>query len=194
MKFGNIMSRIGKKIIQIPEKVEVKIEGDLVMVKGSKGELSRKIRPEIKVEVRDNQVFVSPASEKELVKNKQIKALWGLTRALLANMITGVNSDFEKRLEIHGIGFKAEVRGEVGELVLNIGFSHQVIIKIPQGLKVLVEKNIIIVSGADKELVGQFSAVLRKIKPHEPYKGKGIKYLGEQVRRKAGKKVATTSK
>lgn len=191
MKYGkNFMSRIGKKPIQILEGIEIKTEGQKVIVKGPKGTLSREIHSEIKIEIKDNQIFVQPFSEKALMDNKQVKALWGLTRALLANMIEGINQGFEKKLEIQGIGFKAVI--EEGVLVLNVGFSHPVKIKIPQELKVLVEKNIITISGIDKELVGQFSAVVRKTKPPEPYKGKGIRYLGEVVRRKAGKKAATT--
>ena len=191
MKFGNIknMSRIGKKPIQILEGVEVKIENQRIFIKGPKGELIQEIPSKIKIETKDNQIFVQPFSEKILISNKQVRALWGLIRALLANMVEGVKNGFEKKLEIQGIGFKAMVEGEI--IILNVGFSHPVKIKIPQELKVSVEKNIISISGINKQLVGQFSAVIRKIKPPEPYKGKGIRYLGEQVKRKAGKKVAT---
>ena len=185
------MSRIGKKPILISAGIEVKIDGQKVMVKGLKGELSREVHPKIKVEIIDNQVFVKPSSEKDLAENNQTKALWGLTRALLANMIDGVKQGFEKKLEIQGIGFKAVVEGE--EIVLNVGFSHPVKIKIPEDLKILIEKNIITISGINKESVGQFAAVIRKTKPPEPYKGKGIRYLGEYVRRKVGKRVATTT-
>jgi len=191
VKFGNIknMSRIGKKPIQILEGVEVKIENQRIFIKGPKGELIQEIPSKIKIETKDNQIFVQPFSEKILISNKQVRALWGLIRALLANMVEGVKNGFEKKLEIQGIGFKAMVEGEI--IILNVGFSHPVKIKIPQELKVSVEKNIISISGINKQLVGQFSAVIRKIKPPEPYKGKGIRYLGEQVKRKAGKKVAT---
>ena len=211
MKYGKNMSRIGKKTILISEGTEIKIDGQKVFVKGPKGELFIEIHPKIKIEIKDNQIFVSPrmrasvaseasqmnvkhslSSEQEIIKNKQVKALWGLTRALLVNMIEGVNKGFEKKLEIQGIGFKAATEGE--EIILNLGFSHPVKIKIPQGLNVLVEKNIIIVSGIDKQLVGQFSAIIRKIKPAEPYKGKGVRYLGEYVRRKVGKKTSKTTK
>jgi len=183
------MSRIGKKPIQILEGVEVKIENQRIFIKGPKGELIQEIPSKIKIETKDNQIFVQPFSEKILISNKQVRALWGLIRALLANMVEGVKNGFEKKLEIQGIGFKAMVEGEI--IILNVGFSHPVKIKIPQELKVSVEKNIISISGINKQLVGQFSAVIRKIKPPEPYKGKGIRYLGEQVKRKAGKKVAT---
>ncbi|MFH1714420.1 MAG: 50S ribosomal protein L6 [Candidatus Nealsonbacteria bacterium] len=180
------MSRIGKKIIEIPSGVELKIDGQLVLVSGPKGELKREFRPEIKIEVKDNAVSVSPLEETKLAKS-----LWGTTRVLIFNMIKGVTEGFEKQLEIQGIGFKAEVSGE--ELVLSLGFSHLVKIKIKEGINVLVEKNIIKVSGIDKELVGQFAANIRKEKKPEPYKGKGIRYLGEHVRRKVGKKVAGTT-
>ncbi len=190
------MSRIGKKPIAIPAGVEVKIEGQKVIVKGPKGELIKEIRPEIGVEVKDSQIQVNPKKERIEGKvspreMKQIMALWGLTRALLANDVLGVVDGFEKKLEIHGIGFKAAIEGE--EIVLNVGFSNPVRIKIPKEVKVSVEKNIINVSGISKELVGQMAAVIRKAKPPEPYKGKGIRYLNEVVRRKVGKKAATTA-
>jgi large subunit ribosomal protein L6 len=191
------MSRVGKKPIPIPEGVEVKIEENTVTIKGPKGEISQEIRPEIRVEVKENKIFVLPqkdynppsASSHKWAPTKQTKALWGLTRALIANMITGVIGGFEKKLEIQGIGFRAVVEGE--ELLLYVGYSQPVKIKIPQDLKISVEKNIITVSGIDKKLVGQMAAVIRKVKPPEPYKGKGIRYLGEQIRRKVGKKVVT---
>ncbi len=180
------MSRVGKKPISIPENVEVKVEGGRVTVKGSKGELSREIRPEIKVEVKDGEIIVSPQKE-----TKKTQAFWGLTRALIANMVKGVTEGFEKKLEIQGIGFKASLEGE--DLVLNVGFSHSVKIKALEGINFSVEKNIITVSGIDIEKVSQTAAKIRKIKPPEPYKGKGIRYLGEQVRRKLGKKAVTTT-
>jgi len=179
------MSRVGKNPILIPENVEVKIEGQRVIIKGPKGELSREIRPEIKVEVKGNQILVLPQKE-----TKQTKAFWGLTRTLLANMVKGVTEGYEKKLEIEGLGFKALIEGE--NLKLLVGFSHPVEIKVPQDIKFLVEKNVITVSGIDKEKVGILAATIRKVKPPEPYKGKGIRYQGEIVRRKAGKKAATT--
>jgi len=178
------MSRVGKKPILIPEGVEVKIEGQRVMVKGPKGELSREIRPEIKVEAKGKEIFLLPQ-----IETKKTKALWGLTRALLANMIKGVTEGFEKKLEIEGIGFRASVEGE--NLVLYVGFTHPIRIKAPEGIKFSVEKNIITVSGVDKEIVSQIAAKIRKVKPPEPYKGKGIRYLGEVIRRKVGKKAVT---
>jgi large subunit ribosomal protein L6 len=178
------MSRIGKKPIKIPEGVEVKIEESKVTIKGPKGELSQKIRPEVKVEFKNGQILVEPK-----VDSKRTKAFWGLTRALLNNMVNGVQQGYEKKLEIQGIGYKANLEGD--NLVLMVGFSHPVKMEIPEEVKVAVEKNIITVSGIDKELVGLVAAKIRKVKPPEPYKGKGIRYLGEQVRRKAGKKVVT---
>ncbi len=184
------MSRIGKKPILIPEKIDVKIDADFVVVKGPKGELKQKLIPEIKLIFSDD--------KKELtvdVKNKEVKkekSVWGTFRQLINNMIIGVTEGFEKKLEINGVGYKAVVKGQ--ELILNVGFSHQVNFKIPENIDISVEKNIIIVKGFDKYLVGETSAQIRKIKKPEPYKGKGIKYVDEVIRRKAGKqaKGATT--
>ena len=180
------MSRIGKKPILIPEGVEVKIEGDIVRVKSSRGELSQEIRPEIGIELKEKKIIVSPK-----IKSKQTNALWGLIRALLANMVKGVTEGFEKKLEIEGLGFRAQIEGE--NLVLLVGFSHPVKIETPKGIKFSVEKNIITVSGIDKALVGQIAAKIRKVKPPEPYKGKGIRYLGEIIKKKVGKKAVTTA-
>jgi len=179
------MSKIGKKPIEIPENVEVEIKEQRVLIKGPKGELSFEVRPEIKTQLKDKKIFV-------LVKRqtKKSKAFWGLTRAILANMVNGVVSGYEKKLEIHGLGYKAKMEGE--ELVLSAGFTHTVEIKPPEGIKISVEKNIITVSGIDKNLVGLIAAKIRKVRPAEPYKGKGLRYYGETIRRKAGKKVAAT--
>ena len=191
------MSRIGKKPIEIPEGVEVRAEGDKVKVKGPKGELEKEFSSEIKIELKEGKIFVSPQTE-TLQKNKfttgqakKTKALWGLTRALISNLILGVTHGFEKKLEIEGLGYRALTEGE--ELTLQIGFTHPVKIKAPAGIKFLVEKNIITVLGTDKELVGQIAAKIRKVRPPEPYKGKGIRYAGEQIRRKAGKRAATAA-
>lgn len=178
------MSRIGKKPIIISQNVEVRTDGQKVFIKGPKGELQREIRPEIKVGVEDGKVLVLVQKE-----TKRTPAFWGLTRTLIFNMLKGVVDGYEKKLEIQGIGYKANLEGE--DLVLQVGFSHPVRIKKTEGIKFSVEKNIIIVSGIDKELVGQLAAKIRRVKPPEPYKGKGIRYLGELVRRKAGKKVVT---
>lgn len=181
------MSRIGKKPIIIPEKVEIKIEGDNVAVKGPKGELSFRVNPEIKVEVKEGKMFVSPKSE-----DKELFPFWGLARAILANNVKGVTEGFEKKLEIEGLGYKAVVDGD--NLTLNVGFTHPVKIKCPAGIKFAVAKNLITVSGIDKNLVGQVASKIRKVKPVEPYKGKGLHYQGEHIRRKAGKKAVAAAK
>jgi large subunit ribosomal protein L6 len=180
------MSRVGKKPILIPENVEVKIESQRVTVKGPKGELQKEFPAKIGIELNENKIFVSPR-----IEAKKIKALWGTSRVLLANMIKGVAEGFEKKLEIEGLGYKATLEGP--DLILSVGFSHLIKIKAPPSIKFSVEKNIITISGIDKELVGQIAAKVRKIRPPEPYKGKGIRYVGEVIRRKAGKKVITTA-
>ena len=188
MKFGKFkyMSRIGKKSIEIGDNVEVRVEGRKIYVKGPKGELQMDFRPEVKIEIRGKEIFIIPD-----VENKNTRAFWGLTRMLVFNMVKGVTEGFEKRLSIEGIGFKANLEGE--DLVLNIGYTHPVKVKAPNGIKFSVEKNIIILSGISKALVSQTAANIRKIKKPEPYKGKGIRYLGEVVRKKVGKK-ATAAK
>jgi large subunit ribosomal protein L6 len=180
------MSRIGKKSILIPENVEVKIEGQKVMVKGPLGEISREIRPEVGVEIKEGQIFVYLK-----IKTKNTKSLWGLTRTLIFNMVSGVTAGYQKKLELEGIGYRSSVEGD--NLVLQVGFTHPVKVKAPPGIKFSTEKNLITISGIDKEMVGQIAAKIRKIKPPEPYKGKGIRYQGEVVRRKAGKKAAATT-
>jgi len=180
------MSRIGKKPILIPQGVQVKIEGEKITIKGPKGEISREIRPEIKVEEKEGKILISPK-----VEMKKINAFWGLTRALIANMVKGVVQGYEKQLEIEGLGYKAAVEGE--DLVLNVGFTNPVRMKSPTGIKISVEKNIIKITGIDKETVGQFASRIKKVRAAEPYKGKGIKYVGEVIRRKTGKKAATAT-
>lgn len=188
---ATIMSRIGKKPIIIPTGVEVTMEDGSVLVKGPKGELKKDFLSEIKIELIEAEG--QKAIEVSILRNgKKSPALWGLTRALLANMVEGVTSGYQKKLQIEGIGFKAAVEGD--GLTLNLGFSHPIKIKKEAGVEFLVEKNILIVSGIDKQQVGQVAAKIRKIKPPEPYKGKGIRYVGEYVRRKAGKKAVATSK
>lgn len=180
------MSRVGKKPILIPEGVEVKLEDQKVIIKGPKGELSQKIRPEISIEVKEGKIVVLPK-----IQTKKTKAFWGLTRTLLANMIEGVIRGYEKKLEIQGIGYKASLDGK--DLNLQVGFTHPIKIKAPEGINFLVEKNTITASGINKELVGEIAAKIKKVRPPEPYKGKGIRYLGETIKRKAGKKAATTT-
>jgi len=176
------MSRIGKKPILIPDGVEVKVDGSKVVVKGSKGELQRDFYPGVKIELKEKEINISIEGE-----NKRLKSLWGLSRTLIFNMIEGVSKGHEKKLEIQGVGYKANMEGE--NLVLIVGFSHPVKIDKQEGISFTVEKNIITISGIDKELVGQIAAKIRKVRKPEPYKGKGIRYLGEIVRKKVGKKA-----
>lgn len=183
------MSRIGKKFIEVPAGITVAIEGQNITVGGPKGELKTAVHRDIIVEQKDGKVFVVPTSKSP---SKDDKAKWGLYRALIANMIEGVAKGFEKKLEIEGVGFKAAVAGD--ELVMNLGFVNPVKIKKPQGITFLVEKNVITVSGIDKQAVGQIAAEIRATKKAEPYKGKGIKYQGEKIRRKEGKKVVAAKK
>jgi large subunit ribosomal protein L6 len=166
----------------------VNIEGQSVTIKGPKGELKRTFDPQIKIELKDGQVVVSRSGDKG-----PVRALHGTTRALLANMIEGVSTGFRKSLEIVGVGFRGEVQGD--DLVLQVGFSHPVRFPAPRGIKIVVEQGnrIIHVDGMDKELVGEVAAKIRAVQRPEPYKGKGIRYLGEQVRRKAGKAGKVTA-
>ncbi len=175
------MSRIGKKVIAIPAGVEVKTGVSEISVKGPKGSLTIPLHPNVRVKTADNELVVSV----ENADQKADRALWGLSRALLANMVKGVTEGFEKKLEINGVGYRAAVSGN--KLALNIGFSHPVELDIPQGLAVTIEKNVMTIAGIDKRLVGEFAANVRAQKPPEPYKGKGIRYIDEVVRRKAGK-------
>lgn len=181
------MSRIGKKPIDIPAGVTVEINGQKVSVKGPKGNLEQIIHDATKAEMVDNQVVVKITNE----DNVKEKALWGLTRSLLANLVTGVTVGFSKTLEINGVGFKAAVNGQ--NLVLNLGFSHPVNFPIPTGIAISVEKNVISIAGIDRQRVGQIAAEIRALKKPEPYKGKGIKYSDEVIRRKAGKVVKSGS-
>lgn len=180
------MSRIGKKSIPILPGVAATVRENTIFVKGPQGELNRVLHPDIKVEVGDNQILVVPRRE-----TKKTPALWGLSRALIANMIEGAARGFEKRLEFEGIGYRANVEGNT--LVMQLGFSHPVRFKVPEGIKFSVDKNVITISGVSKELVGDTAARVRALKPPEPYKGKGIRYQGEIIRRKAGKKAVATA-
>lgn len=177
------MSRIGKKIITLPANVQVTINGQDVTVKGPKGTLAL-IMPAATTLVQNGQELnVTIADE----TNKDQRALWGLARSLVNNLIVGVTEGFKVQLEINGIGFKAAMQGK--DLVLNVGFSHPVVYKAKDGIAFSVEKNVITIEGIDKQLVGQTAAEIRHIKKPEPYKGKGIKYSDETIRRKAGKVV-----
>ena len=177
------MSRIGKQPIIIPEGVNINIKGRILQAKGPKGELSLEFRPEVIVEMKDKQLFVTVKNQ-----SKESKAFWGLFRSLINNAVEGVSKGFEKQLEIRGVGFKANPT-ESG-LTLELGFSHKIEFKKPEGIEFDVKKNIIIISGINKQLVGQTAAEIRGLKRPEPYKGKGIRYVGEQVRIKAGKRAA----
>ena len=181
------MSKVGKKPINIPDGVSVKINGGLLEIKGKEGSLSLPILPYTKIELSDKELSVKIENSDEL----QARANWGTMRALAQNAITGVNSGFLKELEIQGVGFRASMEGNT--LVLYIGFSHTVKFPVPEGIKVSVEKNFIKISGFNKNLVGQVAAKIRDFKKPEPYQGKGIRYKGEAVRRKAGKKVASAT-
>jgi len=176
------MSKIGKQSILIPQGVTVNITDSQVNVSGPKGSLSFHIRPEIKVDVENEKIKVIRKLE-----NKFAKSLHGLTRSIIANMIEGVTKGHQKSLEIIGTGYRAIKEGD--DLVLNVGYSHPVMIKSVSGVQIETKENKIIVSGTDKVLVGETAARIRRVKPPEPYKGKGIKYIGEVVRRKAGKTV-----
>ncbi|WP_026583675.1 50S ribosomal protein L6 [Bacillus sp. J33] len=175
------MSRIGKKPIEIPSGVTVTLDKNTVTVKGPKGELSRSFNPDIEIKVEENVINVSRPSEA-----KEHRALHGTTRALLANMVEGVSKGFERGLELIGVGYRAQKQGK--KLVLNVGYSHPVEIEPEEGLEIEVPSNTkVIVKGTNKERVGALAANIREVRPPEPYKGKGIRYEGEYVRRKEGK-------
>ncbi|GFO85750.1 50S ribosomal protein L6 [Anaerostipes butyraticus] len=176
------MSRIGRLPIDIPAGVEVKIEeGNKVTVKGPKGTLEKCLPVEMTIKVEDNQVVVTRPNDL-----KKMKSLHGLTRSLIANMITGVSEGYEKKLEINGVGYRAQKKGK--EITFNLGFSHPVVMTDPEGIETVMEgQNVIIVKGIDKEKVGQYAAEIRELRKPEPYKGKGIKYADEVIRRKVGK-------
>jgi len=180
------MSRVGKKPIVIPSGVQVQTSGNSILVKGPRGELSRIIHSDIKAEVGEKEVIIVPLRE-----TKKSSALWGLTRALVANMVEGVKEGYEKKLEFEGVGFRANVEGDM--LVFALGFSHPVRFKLPQGISAKVEKSVITLNGINKELIGETAASIRRLKPPEPYKGKGIRYRGEIIRRKAGKKAVASA-
>ena len=177
------MSRIGKKGIQIPEKTEVSMTAGLFKTKGPKGSLERNFLPEISVTIGDKEVTLAIVKESNLTK-----ALWGTYASHIKNMIKGVETPYQKKLILEGVGFKSEIKGK--ELNLALGFSHPVIVPIPESITVTAEKNNITITGIDKELVGSFTANLRALKKPEPYKGKGMRYVDEVIRRKQGKKTA----
>jgi large subunit ribosomal protein L6 len=177
------MSRIGKKLVSIPDKVTVTIDGQNVTVKGPKGELSHEVHPEIAVKVEDKNVKVERGGDE-----RHQRALHGLTRALIANMVTGVSTGFKKTLVVEGVGYSGELRGK--DLVMKLGYSHDITVNPPQNVSFEVEgrnPTIVHISGIDKQVVGQTAANIRELRPPEPYKGKGVRYSDERIRRKAGK-------
>jgi len=178
------MSRIGKVPVEIPSGVDVSIAGNVVTVKGPKGTLDKEFSPFAKVEIEDNQVVIKPSNS-----SRSANAIYGTTRSIVANMVKGVTEPFSKNLLIEGVGFRATVKGKI--LDLELGYSHPVEHPIPDGLTVTVSDNVkILVEGADKQKVGQLAAEIKKYYPVEPYKGKGVRILGQFVRRKEGKKSA----
>ena len=175
------MSRIGRKPINIPAGVTVTVAEGVVTVKGPKGELTQAIHPNMTVEINDNVVEVKRPND-----DKLNRSLHGLTRSLIANMVTGVTEGYKKELEVNGVGYRCEAKGQV--LTLKIGYSHDVVMTAPEGITVEVPNpNKVVISGPDKQKVGQFAANVREKRPPEPYKGKGIKYVDEHIRRKEGK-------
>lgn len=182
-RFGKYMSRIGKKPVTIPSGVTVDYKDETLKVKGPKGELVLTIHPKVMVNKTDSEIVVSVKRP----ENKSERALWGLFRALINNMVTGVTTGFTKILEINGVGYKAAITGN--KLVLTLGYSHPIEMIVPAGIEAKIEKNTITLTGADRQAVGQFAAIVREQRKPEPYKGKGIKYNDEVIRRKAGKVV-----
>jgi large subunit ribosomal protein L6 len=182
------MSRIGKRPVPLPKGVTAQVEGRQITVKGPRGEISRTMHPDLTITVEDTAVMVRRPSDEAYHK-----ALHGLTRTLVANMVDGVTKGFSKQLEIQGVGYKAEPK-PFG-VQLTVGFSHPVPYHAPKGVKISVDNNVLLkVEGVDKELVGQVAAEIRNVRPPEPYQGKGIRYVGEQVRRKAGKTAQAATK
>ena len=180
------MSRIGKKPIEFPDGVKIEVKDSNVQVTGAKGSLNFEFDPVLlSVEVLDNSIII-----KRKVGSKRASAMWGTTARILANMIGGVAEGFEKQLELNGVGFRMAVKGKKVDMAL--GFSHPVEVDIPEGIDVKIEANILTIAGIDKQVVGQFAAEVRALKPVEPYKGKGFKYIDEIVRRKEGKKAVAS--
>ena len=189
MKCSRPMSRIGKQPVVLPAGVEASVEGSAVTVKGPKGQLSTDVHENAKVSVVDGENGKQVVVEMENLDTKLNRSLWGTTRTNINNMVVGVTEGFKKQLEVNGVGYKVALQGK--GLKLEVGFSHPVEYAMPEGVTAEVDKNIITVSGIDKQLVGHVAAEIRKIKKPEPYKGKGIKYIDEVIRRKAGKAAKT---
>jgi large subunit ribosomal protein L6 len=177
------MSRIGKKPIELPSGVKSELKEGLLYVTGPKGTVQVLVHPKMHLNMSDTEITV----EVKNPDNKMERSLWGLTRSLIFNAVEGVTKGFEKKLEINGVGFRGAVSGKM--INLTLGFSHPVDVEVPEGLSAAIEKNVITINGIDKQAVGEFAAKIRSLKKPEPYKGKGIKYIDEVIRRKAGKVV-----
>lgn len=180
------MSRLGKLAIKIPAGVEVNVASGTITVKGKGGTLVRDLHPAVAIESSNGEVKVSAA-----IKTRLARALWGTYAAHMRNMLAGVTTPFVKKLEVQGIGYRAEMNGK--QIKLMLGFSHPILMEVPEGITATIEKNVITIAGADKDKVGQFAAVVRALKKPEPYKGKGIRYEGEVVRQKDGKKAGAAA-
>ena len=179
------MSRLGKLAITIPSGTQVNLAGGFITVKGPKGELKQELSNKIKIDIKENEVIVSSVNP----DSKEGKSFWGLFRALINNMVIGVNEGYSKKLEIKGVGYKVAVNGN--KVNLNLGFSHPIEFPLPEGISALAEGTSLTISGIDKQMVGEVSAQIRKLRKPEPYKGKGIRYSDEIIRRKAGKTAAS---
>ena len=181
------MSRVGRQPIPIPDGVTVEVDGARVSVKGPKGELAASFDPELTIAIEDGEILVTRPTDQS-----RHRSLHGLTRSLIGNMVEGVTEGYQRSLEIHGVGYRVQQKGS--DIELNVGFSNPVSFEAPEGIDLEVESPTLLhVRGVNKQLVGEIAARIRKIRPPEPYKGKGIRYLGEQIRRKAGKAAATTT-
>lgn len=174
------MSRVGKKPIKISDKIKISYTDRVLTVSGDKGTLSRTIHPDVDLNIEADALTVTI-----LNMDKKTRSLWGMTRALVANMVTGVSQGFDRALEINGIGYRAELKGN--NIELNLGYSHPIQFPLPEGISANIEKNVIKLSGIDKDLLGYTASTIRSLRPPEPYKGKGVKYAEEQIQRKAGK-------
>ncbi len=174
------MSRIGKKPIEISDKIKITYTDRVLTVQGDKGTLSRTIHPDVNLNIDDKVLTVSIET-----MDKKTRSLWGMTRAIIANMVTGVSQGFDRSLEINGIGYRAVLKGN--NIEFNLGFSHSIDFPLPEGISANIDKNVIKLSGIDKDLLGYTASTIRSLRPPEPYKGKGVKYVEERIQRKAGK-------
>jgi large subunit ribosomal protein L6 len=183
------MSRIGKKPVEAPKNVKVAVSGGAVTVEGPLGSLSMNHRPEVDVSWDESSRQVRVAIGEADMANRQVRAYWGLTRSLIQNMVTGVNEGYSKTMEVSGVGYTAEVQGN--KLKLTVGFANPIFLNIPPGIEVVVDRQIVRIKGYDKQAVGHFAAQMRAVRKPEPYKGKGIKYAEETIRRKQGKQFGS---